>query len=229
MKQEIKSERSRRQILDAALDLFSHNGYRATSIRDIAYRARVSTGNVYHHFDDKEAIYRALFEEYWSAISDPDFLFNKALASGSFPDNLELLGKATEKTVRQYKRYVALIYVDVVEFDGSHIRKFYSEMAQRFERFIAAHGQEDIATRLRPDVSPVSAVMFATRFFMNYFSVEILFGVKNHFGKASDEVIAEISEILRHGMLRDGAQGPKKKVAKKTSTSAKKKTAPRKK
>lgn len=202
MRQELKSERSRRQILDAALDLFSHQGYGATSVRNIAERAGVSTGNVYHHFPDKEAMYKALFEEYWSAISDPEFPFNKALASGVFPDNLEQIGKASEKTVRRYRKYIALIYVDVVEFDGGHIRKFYSEMSQRFERFIATHGKEDLEARLRPEVSPVSALMLATRFFLNYFSVEVLFGVKNHFGKANDEVITEIADILRRGMLR---------------------------
>ena len=47
-----------------------------------------------------------------------------------------------------------------------------------------------------------SAVILATRIFMNYYTVEILFGVKNHFGKSTEEVIGEITRILRHGMLR---------------------------
>lgn len=203
MKQELKSERSRRQILDTALDLFSHRGYGATSIRDIAQGAGLSTGNVYHHFADKEDIYNALFEEYWQAIGSPDFPFNKALASGIFPDNLEALGWAAEQSVRQYKKQIALIYVDVVEFDGRHIKRFYADMSQRFSIFIDAHGRAEVERRLRPGVSPVAAVMLATRFFLNFFSVEILFGVKDHFGKATDQTIAEISDILRRGMLRD--------------------------
>jgi AcrR family transcriptional regulator len=207
MKQNLKSERSRRIILDAALDLFSHRGYRATSIRDIASRAVVSTGSVYHHFPDKEAIYRALFDEYWQALSDPEFPVNKALAAGVFPDNLEALGKAAERSVRRYRKYVALIYVDVVEFDGSHIRRFYSDMAARFERFLQTHGKDQIEARLRPEVSAASAMMLATRVFLNYFSVEVLFGVKDHFGKASDETIAEIAGILRRGMLREPRGG----------------------
>jgi AcrR family transcriptional regulator len=221
MKQELKSERSRRQILDSALDLFSHRGYGATSIRDIAQGADLSTGNVYHHFADKEDIYNALFEEYWAAISSPDFPFNKALASGVFPDNLEALGFAAEQSVRQYKKQIALVYVDVVEFDGRHIRRFYADMAQRFSIFIDAHGRAEVERRLRPGVSPVAAVMLATRFFLNFFSVEILFGVKDHFGKATDQTIREISDILRRGMLRDEelaklAKAPAvKKVAKK--------------
>ena len=205
MKQAEKSQRSREQVLEAALHLFSTQGYRATTVREIAERAGVSTGNVYHHFPDKETIFRVLLDQYWAAIDSPDLPFNVALASGTFPENLEELGRASRETVRRYRRHVALIYVDVVEFEGSHIRKFYSEMAKRFATFMADHNVAQIRNhRLRPDVSPLSAVMLASRFFLNYFAVEILFGVPNHFGKNTDEVIAEIADILRHGMLRHG-------------------------
>jgi len=203
MNQTEKSQRSRDQVLEAALHLFSTQGYRATSVREIAARAGVSTGNVYHHFPDKETIFRLLLDQYWAAIESPDFAFNRALASGTFPDNLEELGRASRESVTTYRRHVALIYVDVVEFEGSHIRKFYSEMAKRFGNFMADHHVAEAKDRrLRPSVSPLSAVMLAGRFFLNYFAVEILFGVPNHFGKNTEEVIAEIADILRHGMLR---------------------------
>lgn len=203
MNQGERSERSRKQILDAALKLFSHRGYGATSVNDIADEAGLSKGNVYHHFEDKEVIFRALIDRYFQALSQPDFPFNRALAEGTFPDNLEELGRATRDAVREYREYVALIYVDVVEFDGGHVRKFYAEMASRFENFIKSHGmEEELRMRLQDGLSPTSAIMLATRIFYNYFSIEILFGVKDHFGKGTDEVIAEISRILRDGMIK---------------------------
>ncbi|MHB0971124.1 MAG: TetR/AcrR family transcriptional regulator [Thermoanaerobaculia bacterium] len=201
MQQEKKSERSRRQILDAALDLYSHQGYRGTSVRDIAERAKLSTGNVYHHFPDKETIFRTLLDEYWEILAQPDYPLNRALASGVFPDNLEAIGYAARDSVKKYRKYVALIYVDVVEFDGSHIRRFYSDMATRFQSFIDSHVEKDLLDKkLRPGVAPVSAVMLAFRFFLNYFTVEVLFGVKNHFGKETDEVIRETADMFRRGI-----------------------------
>ena len=201
--QEERSERSRRQILDAALKLFSHRGYGATSVQDLAEEAGVSKGNIYHHFPDKETIFRELLDQYFLLLSQPDFPFNKALGSATFPENLEALGRATHDMVRDYREYVSLIYVDVVEFDAAHVRKFYEEMASRFAQFLKSRGLErDIQSKLAPGLSPTSAVILATRIFMNYFTVEILFGVKNHFGKSTDEVIGEITRILRHGMLR---------------------------
>ena len=201
--QEQRSEKSRQQILDAALRLFSHNGYGATSVRDVAEEAGLSKGNVYHHFSDKEAIFRGLLDRYFHAMAQPEFPFNRALATGSFPDNLEQLGRAAREVVRDYREYVALIYVDVVEFDGSHVRKFYADMAERFDAFIKKTGMEkELGEKLAEGLSPVSAVMLASRIFFNYFTVEILFGVKDHFGKQTDAAVDEISRILRHGMLR---------------------------
>lgn len=203
MTQEERSEKSRQQILDAALKLFSHRGYGATSVRDIAEEAGLSKGNVYHHFPDKEAIFRALIDRYFEAMSAPDFPFNRALASGTFPENLEEIGHAVRDVVRDYREYVALIYVDVVEFDGTHVRKFYANMADRFSAFMRSTGMERaLEGKLAEGLSPVSAVMLATRIFYNYFTVEILFGVKDHFGKETDAAVKEISRILRHGMLR---------------------------
>ena len=203
MTQEERSEKSRQQILDAALKLFSHKGYGATSVRDIAEEADLSKGNVYHHFPDKEAIFRALIDRYFEAMSAPDFPFLQALASGTFPENLEQIGHAVRDVVRDYREYVALIYVDVVEFEGTHVRKFYADMAERFSAFMKATGMDrDLEAKLADGLSPVSVVMLATRIFYNYFTVEILFGVKDHFGKETDAAIGEISRILRHGMLR---------------------------
>jgi len=64
-----------------------------------------------------------------------------------------------------------------------------------------------VLARLRPDVSELSAMMMASRFYLNFFTVEILFGVPNHFGKPSDDVVRETAEILRHGMLNPGKAG----------------------
>lgn len=206
MRKEEKSDKSHRLILEVSLDLFSSRGYGGTSVRDIADAAGLSTGNVYHHFPDKEAIFQELLQQFWDFAESPQWPFTAAMAGEPFPDNLESLGRAAEQILRDWKKHVALIYVDVIEFEGIHIRKFYSGLARRVEEQLAAQpNPADIRDRLRPGVSPVSAILLATRFFIAYFTVEILFGVENHFGKSSDEVVREIADIIRHGV--EGATG----------------------
>lgn len=197
-----KAERSRRRVLDAALSLFAHQGFRATSVRDIADRAKVSTGNVYHHFADKEAIFRELLEEYQRVTVTKRFPFTRALTNGIFPDNLEQLGAGVRDSVREYREYVALILVDVIEFEGEHVRRFYGELGQRLIRMLDEEGKlDDMRKRLRPGVSPSSAVQLATRILFNYFMIEILFNVPEPFGKPSQEVVLEIADMLRNGIV----------------------------
>lgn len=202
MLREEKSERSRRAVLDAALHLFSHQGYRATTMREIADRAGASTGNVYHHFPDKERIFRELIDEYFAIAETQRFPFRRVLyGAGQFPDNIEQLGFAARDSIRQFREYNLLIYVDVIEFGGTHIQQFYSHMADRYTRFFAEQGRlEEVQSRLRPEVSPTSALMLTARMFFNYFSVEILFGVDAPFGKDSKEVVEEIADIIRNGV-----------------------------
>ncbi len=202
MQREEKSERSRRAVLDAALQLFAAQGYRATTMREIAEKAGVSTGNVYHHFPDKEAIFRELLDEYFALADTQRFPFRRALGGlVNFPDNIEQFGYAARESIRQYRDYNLLIYVDVIEFGGTHIQKFYGEMSERFTRLFEELGSlEEVRARLRPSVSPTSALLLTTRMFFNYFSVEILFGVDAPFGKDHKEVVEEIADIIRNGV-----------------------------
>ena len=193
MNQEERTQRSRAQILDAALGLFSHQGFRATSVRDIAAKSGVSTGNVYHHFKDKETIFRELLDVYWRAIDSPDFPVNRALTRGSFPENLEDIGRASRESVALYRPYVTLIYVDVVEFEGMHIRKFYSEMAGRFERFVALHKEEmKIEGKLRPEIPPRPPSCWRSAPFCNILPLSWCSACPDHYGK-TDEVVGEIA------------------------------------
>ncbi len=53
----------RDMILDAALRLFTTGGYFNASVHDIRREADVSIGSIYHHFKNKEAIAKALYDK----------------------------------------------------------------------------------------------------------------------------------------------------------------------
>jgi len=53
-------EEKRSRILQAALELFGHEGYHSSSISKIARKANISKGLVYNYFDSKEAIVREI-------------------------------------------------------------------------------------------------------------------------------------------------------------------------
>lgn len=53
------SQRTREEILDAALEAFAEAGFEATSVRQLCRRLGVSHNLVHHHFGSKEDLWRA--------------------------------------------------------------------------------------------------------------------------------------------------------------------------
>ena len=58
-----KGEHTRRAVLDAAIARFGREGYRATSVADIARDAKVGGTVAYAYFADKEALFLAALDE----------------------------------------------------------------------------------------------------------------------------------------------------------------------
>ena len=60
--QEIR-EQTRKQIIEAAFELFANEGYAKTSIASVAKSADVSKGLIYHYFSSKQEILEAIFDQ----------------------------------------------------------------------------------------------------------------------------------------------------------------------
>lgn len=58
------------KVLQTALQLFSEKGYFSTSIQDIKREAGVSTGAIYHHFQNKEQIAQSLYQSLMERIEN---------------------------------------------------------------------------------------------------------------------------------------------------------------
>ncbi|WP_132125554.1 TetR/AcrR family transcriptional regulator [Actinocrispum wychmicini] len=57
------SESTKQALVDSAIDLFTRNGYAATSLDAIVKRSRVTKGALYHHFSGKQALFEAAFNQ----------------------------------------------------------------------------------------------------------------------------------------------------------------------
>jgi AcrR family transcriptional regulator len=77
-----RADATRRKLLAVARKLFATKGYAATSLDGLVRRAGVTKGAFYHHFPDKQAIFRAVFE----AVEDD--LVAAALAGSKGTDAL---------------------------------------------------------------------------------------------------------------------------------------------
>jgi AcrR family transcriptional regulator len=89
----VEEVRSSDRILQSALDLFSHKGYDATSVREICEAARITKPTLYHFYKSKDGVYQALVE---GALQE----FRRELFV-----ELERPGTTTERLQRVARRY----------------------------------------------------------------------------------------------------------------------------
>ena len=61
-----RGARTRERIIEAATEVFARRGVHGTRVADIAERAGIAYGLVYHHFRNKEEILSAIFAERWA-------------------------------------------------------------------------------------------------------------------------------------------------------------------
>lgn len=58
-----QTEATRRALLKVARKLFAERGYADTATEEVVRRARVTRGALYHHFRDKQDLFRAVLHE----------------------------------------------------------------------------------------------------------------------------------------------------------------------
>ncbi len=81
----------RQAILRAATEMFLEAGYGATTMDEIATRARVSKQTIYHHFGSKDVLFGAMVEDRCERFLEP--IANVELASDEIVENLRTLGR----------------------------------------------------------------------------------------------------------------------------------------
>ncbi len=133
----------RRVILDAAVRVFSRQGFHTCRVSDIADEAGVAYGLVYHYFSSKEQILDTLFLERWdimlAAIAEAD-------ASERSPrDKLYTIAAFIVDSYRHDPELMKVIIVEVTRaantFGRTHLTKIRDAYAQIAA--IVARAQDD--------------------------------------------------------------------------------------
>ena len=165
----------RRQILEAALKVFSTKGFHKATNKDIAQAAGgISPGLIYWYFKDKEDLFLSIIREraaIFQLAEHPERLMELPPREG-----LALIGR-TYLSVFKVPGNVALIRIMV----GEAIRfpqiaeMFYKQVASRFLGLLSQYLQRQVDMgRLRPHDTVISARSFLGMFVINVVVREIM-------------------------------------------------------
>jgi AcrR family transcriptional regulator len=129
VREQERSKVRRQRVLDAALDIFTRDGYGDTLVDEIARRSETSKGGVYFHFPSKEALFTALLDEMAKLLIGR---VERAIAAEADPI---ARGTAALRAVLQtFGGHRALARLLLVEALGAG-HKFNSKMAELHQAF----------------------------------------------------------------------------------------------
>jgi AcrR family transcriptional regulator len=133
-------------LITAGRRLFGQHGFAATSVEDLARDAQVTTGALYHHFQNKTALFETVFVEVHTELLEAS-----ALAADGAPDDLESLVRGLEAFLD------AIAQPDVQQIlitDGPAVLGVdrFAEMDEPFTTFVAAFGAVGTLSVADPEI-----------------------------------------------------------------------------
>ncbi|WP_262266116.1 TetR/AcrR family transcriptional regulator [Microvirga yunnanensis] len=196
---DLRSTLTKRQILDGARQVFLLNGYAGTSIDQIINQSGVSKGSIYHHFDSKDALFRALIAAEAERIA-------RALPSVDQDDPdpcsaLRQIGLAVLETLNNPATIATLrlIIGALGRFPGLGEEFLRNSLGQTAEQIAAYLDLRASAGSLRIRSSRAAAEEFA-RQFMAHVMERVLVPHKPCLTEA--ECTAVVEDILRNSDIR---------------------------
>jgi AcrR family transcriptional regulator len=132
---------TRRKLLRAASECFADKGYHSTTIREIASRAGVTLGALYHHFKDKKALLiwlnRARQVKSWeilrNAMAEEEDFFT-ALRRGLGNQFTFLAENPTLRGITREYFGMAMLDPDFNQMHNRNDMEFYETFAHELER-----------------------------------------------------------------------------------------------
>ncbi|MEU7901989.1 TetR family transcriptional regulator [Actinoplanes sp. NPDC049118] len=101
-----RREDTRQRLFEAAVELIAEQGFSATTVDDIALRAKVAKGTVYYNFASKTALFEELLRHGIGLLTD-DF---RAAVKGLPPrEAVAALIRAQLEYIRRYRAFAQLL------------------------------------------------------------------------------------------------------------------------
>jgi AcrR family transcriptional regulator len=190
---------TRGRILEAAADLFARHGYHATSMRQVARRARVVPAAIYNHFESKERLFLAAFLEKapQRALAEALDAADGVTAEALLRNGLHRMRQAMASRLDELR----LVFVEVLEFDGKHAPDLAGLFLPRILNFVQR--LQDAPGNHRP-VSAILVMRAVLGLFMSFTMTQAF--ISRVPGLEDDPAALDgLGDILLYGIMNPAA------------------------
>ena len=188
------------RIEEAALELFTRQGFHGTNIRDIAEKAGVSQGAIYMYYPSKEAIFEGLVRSYRHCMARFLERVFRTLEDPFSRGDLKLLVAAIQASVYDDPEYWLLMYIDVIEFKNQHFASLFHDTPEQFRRLL---GPAIDKVKQQPGwcgLDPALAMAIIYLYFSTYFTIEKLMHGDQHLGVSDDQASERLIDLFCSGL-----------------------------
>ncbi len=153
-----RTAETRAALLAAGRSLFAEHGFVGAAREDIVAKAGVTRGAMYHHFDSKQSLFQAVFEEVEAELCEAI-----AIAAVASPDPVEQLRLGATAFLERVSRpeVQRIVLLDAPSVLDPHVRRELSEryglgMVREALRAIDSAGRLTLGP-----IGPLAAIMMA--------------------------------------------------------------------
>jgi TetR/AcrR family transcriptional regulator, acrAB operon repressor len=196
-----EADQTRQALLDAALVIFSRKGFSATRLEEIAEKAKVTRGAIYHHFNNKLDLYLNLMQE---ASQRGGAAIQRAIREGgTFIEvctHILIYSLSLLEEDHQFREVMAMSLSTSEQMpELTAIAKMRAQQATALVEGIAAFMQQGMAQGLlRSDISPLTAA----RAFLAYQNGLISLWLANREAFSIKEAAPELALVLLDGLVK---------------------------
>lgn len=193
----------RQNLLDAALDLFSRQGYQGTTTRQVAERAGITEALIFRHFENKEDLYWQLIESR-TRLREVRPQIDRLFGDESLTDETIFTTIAEDILRRNFKDSTLprLLLFSALENHKLSDRFFRNYISPYYEQ-LAEHIQQRIRAGRFRKVDPLLAARGFVGMVFYHFMVQEWFGGKRYQKFTVEHVSQTLARIWLAGMSQE--------------------------
>lgn len=193
--------RRRREILEAAAQVFAQRGFARADVAEIAQRIGLTKASIYHYFESKELLFFATVDAKLGEISD-----QMAALAGQFEDRIDGIGIAVTTYLRYFSEHpdaVELMIEERASFKSREKHTYFLYREKTMEPWVRALERLIARGLIRP-VPPLATLRLLS---------DLLYGrvITNFFvgdPRPTEEQSHEIVDVLLSGLMPRAGGAP---------------------
>lgn len=189
----------RRQILEVATELFAERGFRGTTTRQIAERARVNEAILFRHFRSKEDLYWAILDGQCRSAGGRQQLETKLCTPGDARGTFAAIAEGILRRNTENITLTRLLLFSALNHHRLSHRFFRTHVASYYET-LAAYIRERIRAGEFRRVDPLLAARGFLGMVVYHFLIQELFGGRRYQDFDVRRVCRTLAEIWVEGM-----------------------------